>query len=154
MCASLPRSTQEVSGESLPAELRLELPLPADSFYASTKPCNTHTHANTHMHTHTCKHTHANTHMHAQPAQLLIGNCKMSREGGRLLSNSVSLCVDLCIPFPSRCLFLLNTNTEIFHCERAAFIALRIRSSCSLTFSDACQQSQRVATNNKFSIQP
>lgn len=140
MCASLPRSTQEVSGESLPAELRLELPLPADSFYASTKPCNTH--------------THANTHMHAQPAQLLIGNCKMSREGGRLLSNSVSLCVDLCIPFPSRCLFLLNTNTEIFHCERAAFIALRIRSSCSLTFSDACQQSQRVATNNKFSIQP
>lgn len=106
------------------------------------------------QHTHTCKHTHAHTHMHAQPAQLLIGNCKMSQEGGRLLSNSVSLCVDLCIPFPSRCLFLLNTNTEIFHCERAAFIALRIRSSCSLTFSDACQQSQRVATNNKFSIQP
>lgn len=41
-CACPPFSTQEVSTERLPARLRLELPLPADSFYANTKSSTTH----------------------------------------------------------------------------------------------------------------
>lgn len=43
-CACPPFSTQEVNAERLPARLRLELPLPADSFYANTKSSTTHIH--------------------------------------------------------------------------------------------------------------
>lgn len=48
--ACLPRSTQEVSTERLPAQLRLELPLPADGFYANTNSSTTHTHRRAHTH--------------------------------------------------------------------------------------------------------
>lgn len=88
------RSTQEVSKERLPAELRLELPLPADSFYANPKSSTTHT----------------RTHSHTQhPPQLPVRNNQDSprrREAARSLALSLSL-------FPVH-LFLLNTNNDIF----------------------------------------
>lgn len=125
--ACLPRSTQEVSTERLPAELRLELPLPADSFYANTK------FSTTHIHTH--------TNSHGQPPQLPVRNNQDAprwREAARSLSFSV------CLSLYPVGLFLLNTNTDIFslcvHCLYC-FEDPELRLHAEF-FSDACQQAR------------
>lgn len=81
-----PGSTQEVSAERLPALLCLELPLPADSFYANTR---------------TRMSARAHTHLARRPPRLPVRKKKKPkppRAEGRLLFLPLSLDVYICIP--------------------------------------------------------
>lgn len=134
--ACLPRSTQEVSGESLPVELRLELPFPADSFYANTKPSTTHTHS----------------HSHRRPRQEQPR--RPEKKGG--CSFPLFLCMFISV---SRLpLSASSSRTQTLTSSLSvytALIALRIQScGYTLSSSDACQQARYFATSNKlFSIE-
>lgn len=85
VCVRLPHSTQEVSWARLPAELRLERPLPADSFYANTKQFTRHTHGNTHR----------------RHPPLLDRNSQDTQQGRRLLFLSLLLYIYHYITFLS-----------------------------------------------------
>lgn len=120
----LPFSTQEVSAERLPARLRLEPPLPADSFYANTKSFTTH----------------RRTHTHRQPLRLPVKNNKDTpsrREAAPCLLFSV------CLSLYPVCLFLFNTNADIFSicvlcvsipsCDSSQFVSYDCQQDSSLT---------------------
>lgn len=121
----LPFSTPEVSAERLPARLRLEPPLPADSFYANTESFTTHTH----------------TYSHRQPLRLPVKNNKV------LLLVSFSPCVYLCIPSAS------SSSTQTLTFSQFVYFVFRSRAatphSLSLTTASKTVVSHSRSVNLK-----